>query len=136
MDLPNWGEKERAGCCHKRAKASSVTRGSQQILYKLIYRKANRAGNDCSSGTVLRNGKRLFPCYKLPDSIVLSGASLVAQTVKNLPAVHETQVRSLHQEGSLEEEMATHSRILAWRIPWTEEPGRLQSMRLQRVRHD
>ena len=48
--------------------------------------------------------------------------------VKNLPAVEETWVRSLGQEDPLEEEMATHSKILAWRIPWTEEPGRLQSM--------
>ena len=57
----------------------------------------------------------------------------VAQMVKNLPAMQETQVRSLGQEDPLEKEMATHSSIFAWRIPWTEEPGRLQSMRLQRV---
>ena len=49
-------------------------------------------------------------------------ASLVAQMVKNLPAMHETQVRSLGQEDALEKEMATHSSILAWKIPWTEEP--------------
>ena len=58
----------------------------------------------------------------------LSWASLVAQMVKNLPAVQETQVRSLDQEDPLEKEMATHSNVLAWRIPWTEEPGRLQFM--------
>ena len=52
----------------------------------------------------------------------------MAQTVKNLAAMQETQVRSLGQEDPLEEEMATHSSILAWRIPWTEEPGGLQSM--------
>ena len=57
--------------------------------------------------------------------------SLVAQSVKNLPAVQETPVQSLGQEDSLEKEMATHSSILAWRIPWTEERGRLQSMGLQ-----
>ena len=51
--------------------------------------------------------------------------------VKNLPAVQETWVRSLGQEDPLEKEMATHSSILAWEIPWTEEPGRLQSMGLQ-----
>ena len=56
--------------------------------------------------------------------------------VKNLAAMQETQVRSLGQEDAPEIEMATHSSILAWRIPWTEEPGGLQSMRLQRVRHD
>ena len=60
----------------------------------------------------------------------------MAQWVKNAPAVQETQVPSLRREDSLEKEMATHTNILAWRIPWTEEPGRLQSMRLQRVRHD
>ena len=55
-------------------------------------------------------------------------ASQVSQTVKNLPAVWETQVRFLGQEDPLEEGIATHSSILAWRTPWTEEPGRLQSM--------
>ena len=55
------------------------------------------------------------------------GASLVAQTVKRLPAMRETRVRSLGQEDPMEKEMATHSSILAWRIPWMEEPGRLQS---------
>ena len=56
--------------------------------------------------------------------------SLVAQMGKNPPAMQETQVRSLGQEDPLEEGLATHSSILAWRIPWTEEPGRLQSMRV------
>ena len=63
-------------------------------------------------------------------------ASLIAQSVKNLPAVQETRVRSLGQEDPLEKKMATHSSILAWKISWTEEPSGLQSMRLQRVRHD
>ena len=58
------------------------------------------------------------------------------QKVKNLPAMRETWVRSLSWEDSLEKGMATHSSILAWRIPWTEEPGGLQSMGSQRVRHD
>ena len=62
--------------------------------------------------------------------------SLVAQTVKRLPAMWETQVRFLGQEDPLEKEMAIHSNILAWRIPWTEEPGGLQSIGSQRVRHD
>ena len=60
----------------------------------------------------------------------------MAQMVKRLPAMRETQVRSLGQEDPLETEMATHSSTLAWRIPWTEEPGGLQSMASQRVRHD
>ena len=58
-------------------------------------------------------------------------ASLVAQTVKSLPAVLETQIQSLGQEDPLEKEMAAHSSILAWKIPWTKEPDRLQSMGLQ-----
>ena len=61
---------------------------------------------------------------------------LVAQTVKNLPAMQETQVQSLGWEDTLGKGMATHSSIRAWRVPWTEEPGRLQSMGSQRVRYD
>ena len=60
---------------------------------------------------------------------------LVAQTVKNLPAVLETQVGSLGQEDPLEKEMATHSSILAWKIPWTEKLGGLQSIGSQRAGH-
>ena len=63
-------------------------------------------------------------------------ASLVAQTVKNLPAMQEAQVQSLGGEDPLETGMAAHSSILAWRIPWTEEPGRLQAMGLQTIGHD
>ena len=59
----------------------------------------------------------------------------VAQTVKNLPAIQETRVQSLDQKDSLEKGLAIHSSIPAWRIPWTEEPGELQSVGLQRVRH-
>ena len=62
--------------------------------------------------------------------------SLVAQSVKNLPVVQETQVRSLGWEDPLEKEMATHSSILAWKISWTQEPGGLQSMGSQRVGHN
>ena len=69
--------------------------------------------------------------FSLPLTIVVitllptTGASLVAQTVKNLPIMQETQVQSLGWEDPLEKGMTTHSSILAWRIPWTEEPGRL-----------
>ena len=63
-------------------------------------------------------------------------AFLVAQMVKILPEMQETQVQSLGQEDPLEKGMATHSSILAWRIPWTDEPGGLQSMGSQRVGHD
>ena len=70
----------------------------------------------------------------LPTDII--GASLVAHMVKNLPEMTKTQVQSLGLDGLLEEEMATHSSIPAWRIPWTEEPGGLPSMGSQRVGHD
>ena len=67
---------------------------------------------------------------------MLDGASLVAQMVKNLPAMQETWVRYLIWEDSLEKGLATHSSILAWEIPWREKPGGLQSMGLQRVGHN
>ena len=62
--------------------------------------------------------------------------SLVAQMVKKLPAIQQTQVQSLCWEDPLEKKMATHSSILAWRIPWTKDPGGLQSMGSQRIGHD
>ena len=61
---------------------------------------------------------------------------LVAQTVKHLPAMQETRVQSLGWEDLLEKEMETHSSTLAWKTPWTEEPGRLQSMGSHRVGHN
>ena len=64
------------------------------------------------------------------------GEVLVAQTVKHLSTMRETRVRSLGWEDPLEKEMAIHSRTIAWKIPWTEEPGRLQPLGSQRVRHD
>ena len=64
------------------------------------------------------------------------GASLVAQMVKNLSTMRKTWVQSLGWEDLLEKGMEAHSSILTWRIPWTEEPGELQSMESQRVRHD
>ena len=66
----------------------------------------------------------------------MRGASLVAQMLKNLPAMQETQVLSLGREDPLEKGISTHSSVLAWKIPWTEEPGGLQSIGLQRVSHD
>ena len=68
--------------------------------------------------------------------VTKSGVSLVAHTVKNLPAMRETWLQSQGQEDPLEKGMVTHSTILAWRISWTEEPGELQSMGLQRVGHN
>ena len=73
----------------------------------------------------------------LSVSVSKSGiTSLVGQMVKRLSTMWETWVRSLGQEDPLEKEMAIHSSTIAWKIPWTEEPGRLQSMGLQRVGHD
>ena len=97
----------------------------------------------CPSPTPLPTGNHWFILYicefasfVLSTSLLYFGASLVAQMVKNLAAVWETQVQSLSCEDPLEKEMATQSSILAWKIPWTEEPGRLQCMGLQRVGHD
>ena len=81
-------------------------------------------------------GLRRSPAEGIGYPLQYSWASLVAQTLKNPPATQETWVRSLGWEDLLEEGMATHSSILAWRIPWTEETGRVQSMELQRVRHE
>ena len=69
-------------------------------------------------------------------TILKVGASLVSQSVKNPPAMQETQIQFLGWEDPLKKEMAIHSSILAWEIPWTEEPGGLQSMGLQTVGHD
>ena len=74
--------------------------------------------------------------YIYVNNIHINRASLVAQTVQNLPAMQETRIQSLGQGDPLEKGMATHSSILLWRIPWTEEPGRLQSMGLQRFGHN
>ena len=73
--------------------------------------------------------------FSVLDTTNTPWASLVTQTVKNLPAMQETRVQSLGREDPLEKGMATHSGVLAWKIPWTEEPGRLQSIESQRIRH-
>ena len=75
-------------------------------------------------------------CFSVQKFKRLLRTSLVAQSVKRLPTMRETRIQSLGQEDPLEKEMATHSSTLAWKIPWMEDPGRLQSMGLQRVRHD
>ena len=75
-------------------------------------------------------------CYRISSSQLITILFIMAQRVKHLPVMRKTQVRSLGWEDPLEKEMATHSSILAWRIPWTEEPGSLQSMGSQRVRQD
>ena len=75
-------------------------------------------------------------CVALGASLTLSRTSLVAQTVKRLSTMRETRVQSLGREDPLEKKTAIHSSTIAWKIPWTEEPGRLQSMGSQRVGHD
>ena len=88
--------------------------------------------------------RRVLACWPLPKTRIISSpseyqwieASLVAQRVKRLPATRETWVWSLGWEYPLEKEMATHSSTLAWKIPWMEKSGRLQSMGSQKVRHD
>ena len=77
-----------------------------------------------------------WPPIVLPPGIQFILVSLLTKTVKHLPAMRETLVRSLSQEDPLEKEMATHSSTLAWNLPWTEDPGRLQSTGSQRVGHD
>ena len=79
---------------------------------------------------------KLCKFFQNSQSYEVLWASLVAQTVKNLPIMQETQVQPLGREDLLEKRMATHSSIRSWRIPWTEEPGGIQSMGSQRVRHD
>ena len=91
----------------------------------------------CSSDTqafyILLSIILIYDFYIKFEITILSRASLMAETVKNLPAMRETLVGSLGWEDPLEGGMAIHSSVLAWRIPWTEEPGGLQSMGLQRL---
>ena len=94
------------------------------------------AGKECNAGDpglILGSGG---PPEGIGYPLQYSCASLVAQTVKNLPVLWETCVPSLDWEDPVEKGMATHSSSLAWCIPWAEEPGGLQSMGSQRVRHD
>ena len=79
--------------------------------------------------------REIVPSESLLPNLGSALASLVAQRLKRLPPMQETRVQSLGCEDPLEKEMATHSSIVAWRIPWTEEAGGLQSMGLQRVGH-
>ena len=88
--------------------------------------------NAGDAGSIPAQGSRSY----MPQLKDVLCCNLVAQRVKRLPAMQETWVRSLGQEDPLEKEMATHSSTLAWKIPWTEKPGRLQSMGSQRVGHD
>ena len=92
------------------------------------------ACNAGDPGSIPESGRS--PGEGIGYSLQYSWVSLLAQTVKNTPALQETWVPSLGWEDALEKGKATHSSVLAWRIPWAEEPGRLQSMGSQRVGHD
>ena len=86
------------------------------------------------NGAAMNNG--IHVSFSILVSLEYMPTSLVAQTVKHLSTMRETWVRSLGWEDPLEKEMAIHSSTIAWKIPWTEEPGKLQSMGSQRVGHD
>ena len=103
-------------------------------MFKLDLEKAEEPEIKLSTSSGSQKKQENF--IKRSTSASFTGASLVAQTVKHLPAMQETWVPSLGQEDPLEKEMATQSSTLAWKIPWTEKPGGLQSMGLQRIRHN
>ena len=110
-------------------------------LYLELFNILN-LGNKSESFSYYCNGSRISCCIMHPINIcsftfsLSIWASLVAQMAKRLFTMRKTRVRSLGREDPLEKEMATHSSTLAWKIPWLEEPGGLQSMGSQRVRHD
>ena len=120
-------------CCPAKGKCEGET-GQGYGRFRTINSHANLWWDEevlSLSPTYLWTGFLLINIWGL-----LYQASLVAQTVKWPPALWESRVGSLGQEDPLEKEMATHSSILAWRIPWAEKPGRLQSMGTHRVGHD
>ena len=118
---------------------TNVLLPKRHMLALLGFFKASFSSLCFSSGNVPPFLICLFICLhsgQCTSLFIITLISLVvAQTAKHLPTMQETWVRSLGWEDPLEKEMANHSRALAWRTPWTEEPGRLQSMRLQRVGH-
>ena len=132
---------------HTKALASIVSEADVFLEFASFFYDQTNVGN-LISGSSAFSKSSLYICKFLVhillkpsldfehDLASMLRASLVAQRLKRLPAIQETWVRSLGWEDPLEKEMATHSSILAWRIPWMEEPGGLQSMGPQRVRHD
>ena len=118
---------------------SVITCFTSSLHLVLIYSLFRWAFPDLSTITQLHLLSKIHPVslqLLALDLLYAIYPSLVAQMVKNLPTVTETQVWSLSQEDPLEKGMTTHSSILAWKIPWTEKRGRLQSTGSQRVRHD
>ena len=111
------------------ASPQQLLQPSRLFLNSLSFHRALQGQNHQAQS--LKHKLICLPCFK-----PVYQASLVAQMVKSLPAVQETWVQSLGEEGPLEKEMAAHSSVLAWKTPWIEEPGRVQSMGSQRVGHD
>ena len=112
-----------------------------KIWYKWIYLQNRNRVTDVENKCMVAKGERKGGGIKWEFGIdtytlLWNRVSLVAQRAKNQPVVQETWVWSLDWEDPLEKQKATHSSILVWRIPWTEEPGRLQSMGSQKVGHD
>ena len=135
------------GTCHSSATEDAAALCVPYLMQFSLGRKSSSSAvHQCSSArkeSACKAGDRFLipgsgssPGEGIGYPLQYSWASPAAQVVKNLPAIWETWLRSLGWEDPLEMEMTTHSNMLAWRIPWTEEPGGLQSMELQRVGHD
>ena len=139
-----WHRHEVSKCCWKsgadrlaqhKAATSLQFEKKNTISMKWNTEKCNKMRYDCMNITKISKLKMWGWWWDyLPLTNVMG--SLIAQTVKNLPAKQESRVWSLRQKDLLREGTGTHSSILAWRIPWPEEPGGLQCMGSQRVRHD
>ena len=127
-------------------KGMAYLRSSEKSVWKELSPVWKEGSKGKGAGDEVREGSRgeitwgLTFIYSFSKYLLtayhMSGTSLVGQTVKHLPTMQETGVQSLGGEDLLEKEMATHSSILAWKIPWMEEPDRLQSMGSQRAGHD
>ena len=120
-------------CILPRRQSKMVVTPCPPFLKPLITPGVLSVSMNCPALSVSYNWNRVMYVWSFVSAYV---TSLGAQMVKNLPAMQEIRVQPLGQEDPLEQEMTTHPSIPAWRIPWTEEPGRLQSVGTQRVRHD
>ena len=105
-------------------------------MYSLLYGVAQRTREQGLYFKPRMSRSKRKSSGDIDGTTVLFKNSLVAQTVKSLPPMRETRVQDLGWEDPLEKEMAAHSSTIAWKIPWTEEPGRQQSVGSQRVGHD
>ena len=108
----------------------------ERISFFLLFPHVGKSQDVFRTRIPSLRGPLWWPCFLFHYPLVSPGGTISPQMVKNLPAMQETWVWSLGQEDPFEEGMATHSRILAKKTPWTEEPGRLQSVGSRRVGHD